>query len=66
MPNKRKEKRQLNVTVHNLEESSASEGPSRKEDYITKYKSLFQKYLGVTVTIQNGICLGKQCTNLNF
>ena len=55
-----KEKRQLNIIVHNLEESSASEGPSRKEDDITKCKSLFQKYLGVTVTIQNAIRLGKR------
>ena len=51
---KGKEKRQLNIIVHNLEESSASEGPSRKEDDITKCKSLLQKYLGVTVTIGGG------------
>ena len=55
-----KEKRQLNIILHNLEESSASGGPSRKEDDITKCKSLFQKHLGVTVTIQNAICLGKR------
>ena len=56
---KEKEERQLIIIVHNLEESSASEGPSRKEDDITKCKSLFQKHLGVTVTIPNAICLGK-------
>ena len=57
---KEKEKRQLNIIVHNLEESSASEGASRKGDDITKCSSLFQKYLGVTVTIQNAIRLGKR------
>ena len=65
---KEKEKRQLNIIVHNLdlEESSASEDPSRKEDDITKCKSLFQKLLGVTVTIQNAICFVNDLTNLDF
>ena len=57
---KEKEKRQLNIIVHNLEESSASEGPARKEDDISECKSLFQKYLGVTVSIHNAIRLGKR------
>ena len=57
---KEKKKRQLNIIVHNLEKSSTSESPSRNQDDITKGKSLFQKYLGVTATIQNAICLGKQ------
>ena len=63
---KEKEKRQLNIIVHNLEESSASEGSFRKEDDITKCKSLFQKHLGVTVTIQNAIRLVNAQTNLDF
>ena len=57
---KEKEKRQLNIIVHNLEESSASEGPARKEDDISECKSLFQKYLGVTVSLHNAIRLGKR------
>ena len=39
MLNKKKKEK-----IHNLEESSASEGPSKKEDDNTKCKSLFQKY----------------------
>ena len=57
---KEKEKRQLNIIVHNLEKSSASEGPSRREDDISKCNSLFQTYLGVIVSIQNAIRLGKR------
>ena len=57
---KEKGKRQLNIIVHNLEESSASEGPARKEDDISECKSLFQKYLEVTVSIHNAIRLGKR------
>ena len=43
-----KEKRQLNLIIHNLKESTANEGPSRKEDDIARCKSLFQTYLGAT------------------
>jgi len=57
---KRREKRQLNVIVHNVEEPTASEGLSRKEDDINKCKSMFQTYLGATVSIQNAIRLGKR------
>ena len=57
---KEKEKRQLNIIVHNITESSASEGPSRKEDDIKKCKSLFEAHLGITVSIQNAIRLGKR------
>jgi len=56
---KEKVRRQLNVIVHNIAESNASEGSTRKED-IGKCKCLFQTYLGMSVTIQNAICLGKR------
>ena len=46
---KEKEKRQLNIIVHNLEESSASEGPSRKKDDITKCNSLFHLQLPILI-----------------
>ena len=55
---KEKEKRQLNVMIHNIVESSANGSPSRKEDDIGKCKSFFQTYLGVTVSI--AIRLGKR------
>ena len=57
---KEKGKRQLNIIVHNIAESSTNKGLSRKEEDIGKCKSLFQTHLGTTVTIQNAICLGKR------
>ena len=50
---KEKEKRQLNIMIHKLEESTADDGLSRKQDDIKKCVSLFQNYLGVKVAITN-------------
>ena len=50
---KEKEKHQMNIVVHNLEESSATEGPARKQDDIKKCLSVFQTYLGSSVSITN-------------
>jgi len=44
---KEKEKRQLNIIVHNFKESTSSEGPSRKEDDTTKCKSCFRHTWGL-------------------
>lgn len=57
---KEKEKRQLNVIVHNLVEPTASEGANRKKDDIKKCSSVFQSYLGSQVSITNAIRLGKK------
>jgi len=57
---KEKEKRQSNIIVHNIAESGANEGLSRKEEDIRRCKSLFQTHLGANVTIQNAIRLGKR------
>jgi len=57
---KEKEKRQLNVIVHNLVEPTASEGANRKKEGIKKCSSVFQSYLGSQVSITNAICLGKK------
>jgi len=57
---KEKEKRQLNIIVHKLEESTASDGPSKKQEDIKKCESLFQSHLGTKVTIKNAIRLGKK------
>ena len=55
-----KEKRQLNVILHNLVESTASEGANRKKEDIKKCSSIFQTYLGSQVSITNAIRLGKK------
>ena len=57
---KEKEKRQLNIMIHKLEESTADDGQSRKQDDIKKCVSLFQNYLGAKVAITNAFRLGKK------
>ena len=57
---KEKEKRQLNIMIHKLEESTADDGQSRKQDDIKKFVSLFQNYLGAKVAITNAFRLGKK------
>ena len=57
---KEKERRQLNLIVHKLEESSANDGPSRKNDDIKRCESLFQTYLGIKVSITNAFRLGQK------
>ena len=57
---KEKERRQLNIMIHKLEESSAEDGPSRKQDDIKKCEQLFQNYLGIKVAITNAFRLGKK------
>jgi len=57
---KRKKKRQMNVIMHNLEESNATDGPARKQDDIKKCLSVFQTHLGLSVSITNAFRLGKR------
>ena len=47
--------------IHKLEESTADDGLSRKQDdsNIKKCVSLFQNYLGAKVAITNAFHLGK-------
>jgi len=59
---KEKEKRHLNIIVHNVEESSAEDGKTRKIHDIEKCKDLFQTYLGTSVTIDKAFRLGKRST----
>jgi len=48
-----KEKRQMNVIIHNLEEFNATDGPARKQDDIMKCLSVFQTHLGLSISIAN-------------
>jgi len=55
-----KEKRQLNVILHNLPESNAPEGVKRKADDIKKCILIFQDYLGSPVSITKAVRLGRK------
>jgi len=57
---KEKEKRGLNLIIHNVEESKAADGATRKKDDISKCSDIFQTYLGVSATIVKAFHLGKK------
>ena len=63
---KEKERRQLNIIVHKLKESTATDGPSRKSDDIKRCESLFQTYLGIEVSIANTFRLGQKSDKPRF
>jgi len=46
--------------VHKLEESTARDGPSKKQDDIKRCESLFQSHLGTKEIIKNAIHIGKK------
>lgn len=55
-----KDKRQLNLIVHQLTESTKEDPQSRKTEDIHVSSKLIQKYLGIPVTITNAIRLGSR------
>ena len=57
---KEKEKRGLNLIIHNVEESNAVDGATRRKDDISKCSDIFQTYLGVSATINKAFHLGKK------
>ena len=56
---KEKLKRQLNLVIHNLAESTSEESSARQRDDINQVTSVLQKYIEVTPTISKAIQLGK-------
>ena len=50
----------MNIVVHNLKESSVTVGPARKQDDIKQCLSVFQTYLGPSVSINNAVRLGQR------
>lgn len=56
---KEKEKKHLNLIIHNLEEPTDEDGLARKEADIQKASKVIHDYLGVSATINNAIRLGK-------
>ena len=57
---KEKAKRHLNIIVHQVSESTAAEGPIRKKEDIQQVTSIFEKYLGVNLSIQKAFRLGSK------
>jgi len=55
-----KERRQLNIVVHNIEESSSDSPQMRKQDDIKKVTSFVDKYLAVKCSVTNAVRLGKR------
>ena len=57
---KDKEKRQLNLIVHNIDESSATPGAERKSEDIAKVSKLLQEVLKVSCSITKAFHIGKK------
>jgi len=55
-----KERRQLNIIVHNLKESASTDGAARKQDDINECVALLERYLGISVSISKAFRLGKK------
>ena len=62
---KERDKRRLNLIIHNLKESHESDPQKRKEVDINESTKLFQNYLGAQVSISNASRIGKKCDNTN-
>ena len=61
-----REKRKLNVIIHNVSESTTETGPERKADNIATVNSLLHEHLGISPTISNAIFTwGKSLVDLN-
>ena len=57
---KDKEKRQLNLIVHNIDESSATSGADRKSEDIAQVSKLLQEVLKVSCSITKAFRIGKK------
>ena len=55
-----REKRKLNLVLHNVPESTKQSGPEKKADDISKVEKLLHDHLGINPTISNAIRLGKK------
>lgn len=60
---KEKEKRRLNLIVHNIAESSDTDSSKRKEHDASLVDSILKQYLGISTKIEKAIRLGKHPDN---
>ena len=57
---KEKTRRRLNLIMHHVPESTASEGLARKQDDINQVSSVLDKYIGITPNIQKAFRVGSK------
>ena len=57
---KEKEKRKLNLVVHKVPESTSSNAQERKTHDFNQVHTMLQKHLGLEITIEKPIRLGKK------
>ena len=57
---KDRDKRKLNVILHNVSEPTSDDGNSRKKEDIEQVSSIFQKTLALSVKVTNAVRLGKR------
>ena len=62
---KEKQRRRLNLIVHNLAESSSTEGQQRKLDDISKVTSILTNTLQVPAKVINAVRLGKKVDTID-
>ena len=62
---KEKEKRRLNLIIHNVEESADANSSVRKNHDINLIDSALRQYLGISTKIEKAIRLGKRTDNLS-
>ena len=55
-----RDKRKLNLIIHNVPESAKQSGPERKADYISTVNGLLHQHLGFNPTISTAIRLRKK------
>ena len=58
---KEREKRKLNLIIHNYPEPTSTDYQARKKEDIEYISILLNKYVNVPTTITNAIRIGKQC-----
>ena len=61
-----REKRKLNLVLHNVPESTKQSGPERKADDISKVEKLLHDHLGINPTISNAIRWEKSPIDLDY
>ena len=57
---KEREKRELNLVLHNAPESTTPDGSTRKQEDMANISGIFDEYVDVKPTIKNAIRLGKK------
>ena len=63
---KEKEKRQLNLILHNINESNNADISKQKEENVSAAASILRDYVNVPVSINGCFPIGKKCDPINY